>query len=135
MVILDQFAKMIRLKVTMTVVLLKDITKVYWDYIWRLHGVPQKVLSNREPQFASKFMEDLIKSLKTKRTLSTVYHPYTDGQTEQINQEFEVFLRHYVNYQQDNWTEWLSAVEFQYNNKKYAATVCTLFKLNFERHL
>ena len=39
-----------------------------------------------------------------------------------------------MNYQQNNWTEWLSAVEFQYNNKKYVAIGHTPFELNFERH-
>ncbi len=40
------------------------------------------------------------------------YHSQTDGQTERINQEVEVFLQYYVNYQQNNWTKWLSAAEF-----------------------
>ena len=40
------------------------------------------------------------------------YNPQTDGQTERINQEIGTFLRHYVNYQQDNWMNWLAAVEF-----------------------
>ena len=64
-----------------------------------------------------------------------MYHPQTNSQIEQINQEVEVFLRHYMNYQQDNWTEWLSVVEFQYNNKKYMTTEHTSFKLNFGRHI
>ena len=80
-------------------------------------------------------MENLIKILGTKKVLSTVYHPQTNSQIEQINQEVEAFLRHYVNYQQDNWTEWLSVVEFQYNNKKHMAIEHTPFKLNFRRHL
>ena len=63
------------------------------------------------------------------------YYPQTDGQTERINQEVGTFLQHYVNYQQDDWTEWLVAVEFQYNNKKHVATEQTLFELNFRRHL
>jgi len=54
---------------------------------------------------------------------------------ERINQEVGTFLRHYVNYQQDDWVEWLAAMEFQYNDKRYAAMGRTLFKLNFERHL
>ena len=80
-------------------------------------------------------MKDLMKTLGTKRTLSTAYHSQTDGQMEQINQEVEVFLQHYVNYQQDDWIEWLLAAEFQYNNKKYAVTGHIPFKLNFGRHL
>jgi len=51
-----------------------------------------------------------------------VYHPQTDGQIERMNQEVGTFLQHYVNYQQDNWMEWLAAAEFQYNDKKHMAT-------------
>ena len=51
-----------------------------------------------------------------------------------MNQEIEVFLWHYINYQQNDWIEWLAAAEFQYNNKKHMATGHTLFKLNFGRH-
>jgi len=79
-------------------------------------------------------MKEFKKVLETKRQLSIAYHPQTDGQTERINQEIGMFLWHYVNYQQDNWIEWLAAAEFQYNDKKHAATGRTLFKLNFRRH-
>ena len=77
-----------------------------------------------------------MKALRTKRMLSMAYHPQTDGQTEKINQEvgtFQVgtFLWHYINYQQDNWTEWIVAAEFQYNNKKYMVMGQILFILNF----
>jgi len=57
-------------------------------------------------------MEEFTKVLETKRKLSTAYHSQTDGQMERINQEIEAFLWHYMNYQQDNWTDWLSAAEF-----------------------
>ena len=56
------------------------------------------VLSNRGPQFTSRFIKDLMKPLRTKRILSIAYHPQTDGQTEWINQEIGTFLRYYVNY-------------------------------------
>jgi len=52
----------------------------------------RKILSDRGPQFASKFMEELTKALGTKRQLSMVYHPQVDGQTERINQEIGTFL-------------------------------------------
>ena len=79
-------------------------------------------------------MEELTKTLGTKRQLSTAYYSQTDGQTERINQEIGMFLRHYVNYQQDDWTDWLAVAEFQYNDKRYAATERTPFELNFGRH-
>ena len=51
-----------------------------------------------------------------------------------MNQKVEFFLQYYINYQQDNQTEWLSAAEFQYNDKKHAATGYTPFELNFGKH-
>ena len=62
------------------------------------------------------------------------YYPQIDSSTEQINQKVKVFLWHYMNYQQNNQTEQLSVVEFQYNDKKHIATSYTLFKLNFGRY-
>jgi len=97
-VIVDQFTKMIQLKTTTMNILLEGIAKIYRDNIWKLHGIPRKILSDRGLQFASKFMEEFTKVLEIKRQLSTAYYPQTDGQTERINQEIGMFLRHYVNY-------------------------------------
>jgi len=85
----DQFTK---IKATTTTVLSEEIAKIYWDEIWKLHGILRRILSNKGLQFASKFMEDLTKALGIKRTLSTAYHLQMNGQTEQINQEVEMFL-------------------------------------------
>jgi len=91
-VIVDQFTKMICLKATMMNISSEGMVKIYRDDIWKLYRIPRKILSNRGPQFASKFMEELTKALRTKRQLSTAYHPQTDGQTERINQEIGTFL-------------------------------------------
>ena len=133
-VIVNQFTKMIRLKATTTNVSLEEIVKTYRDDIWKLHRVPRKILSDWGPQFASKFIEEFMKALGTKRQLLMAYHPQTDSQMERINQEIGMFLQHYMNYQQDDWMDWLAAAEFQYNDKKHAAMGRTPFKLNFGRH-
>ena len=133
-VIVDRFTKMICLKATTTNVSSEGIAKIYRDDIWKLHGIPRKILSDRGPQFASKFMEEFTRALGTKRQLSIAYHLQIDGQTERINQEIGMFLWHYVNYQQDDWTNWLAAAEFQYNDKRHAATGRIPFELNFGRH-
>jgi len=78
-VIVDQFTKIIWLKATMTNISLEGIAKIYRDDIWKLYGVPRKILSNRGLQFTSKFMEEFTKTLEIKRQLSTAYHPQTDG--------------------------------------------------------
>ena len=118
----------------MTNIFSERIAKIYQDEIWKLHGIPRKILSNRGLQFVLKFIKEFTKALGTMRQLSTAYHPQIDEQTERINQEVGTFLQHYVNYQQDNWIEWLVAAEFQYNDKKHMVTGRTLFELNFGRH-
>jgi len=87
-VIVNRFTKIIRLKATTMNISSEGITKIYRNKIWKLHGIPRKFLSDREPQFASKFMEELTKALGMKRQLSMAYHP----QTERINQEIGMFL-------------------------------------------
>ena len=67
------------------VVSLENIAKIYRNKIWKIHRVPWKILSNRGPQFALRFKEDLGKSLETKQILSIVYHPQTDSQIEKLN--------------------------------------------------
>jgi len=70
---------MIHLKATTTNISSEEIAKIYQDDIWKLHRIPRKILSDRGPQFASKFMEEFTKALGMKRQLSTVYHPQTDS--------------------------------------------------------
>jgi len=79
MVIVDQFTKIIQLKVTTMNISSEGITEIYRDDIWKLHGVSRKILSDQRPQFASKFIEEFTKVLGTKRQLSTAYHSQTDG--------------------------------------------------------
>jgi len=66
-VIVDRFMKIIRLKAIMTNIFSEGIVKIYWDEIWKLHGIPKKILSNRKPQFALKFIEEFTKALGTMR--------------------------------------------------------------------
>ena len=85
-VIVNWFMKMIWLKTTTMNIFSEDIMKIYRDKIWKLHGVPRKILSNWGPQFVSKFMEEFTKALGTTKQLSIPYHPQTDSQMEWINQ-------------------------------------------------
>ena len=91
-VIVDRFTKIIRLKAITINISSERITKIYRDDIWKLHGISRKILSDRGPQFVSKFMEELTKTLETKRQLLMAYHPQTDSQTKRINQEIGTFL-------------------------------------------
>ena len=58
-------------------------------------GLPDKIISDRGPQFASKAFTELLKLLGIKSALSTAYHPQTDGTTERVNQEIKAYLSIY----------------------------------------
>lgn len=75
----------------MTVVSLEDITKIYRDEIWKLHEVSQKVLSDRGPQFTSKFIENLTKALGIKQMLFIVYYPQTNNQMDKSIRNLKCF--------------------------------------------
>ena len=76
----------------MTNILSEEIVRIYRDKIWELYEILKKILSNREPQFASRFIEEFTKALETTRQLSIAYHSQTNRQTERINQEEGTFL-------------------------------------------
>jgi len=75
---MNRFTKIIQLKTTTTNISSKEIEKIYSDEIWKLHGVPRRILSNKGPQFVFRFIEKLMKTLETKRMLSTAYHSQTN---------------------------------------------------------
>jgi transposase InsO family protein len=86
------------------------------DNIYKYHGLPNDIISNRGLMFTSKFRQSLFKILKVKIKLSFAYHPQTDGQTKRVNQVLEKYLHCTINYHQDNWIELLLLAEFAYNN-------------------
>src|SRR6266542_565349 len=85
-------------------------------HIFSKHGVPGHVTSDRGSEFISHFFCSLSTALGMKLHFTSGYHPEGDGQTEQVNQTLEQYLRAYCNYQQDNWSELLPLAEFAYNN-------------------
>ena len=98
-----------------------DITslRVTWLFqhgIWKLHRLPEEVISNRRPQFMLIFMRGLSEILGIKVTASMAYHPQIDSQTKHVNQEVEQFLHLFINQRQDNWYNWLLIAEFTYND-------------------
>ena len=70
----------------------EGMAKLYKDHIFKLHGLPSKIIHNKGPQFNSRFMRDLYQLLNIEGNPSMAYQPQTDGQTECINQEIEQYL-------------------------------------------
>src|SRR3954471_3179763 len=77
--------------------------QIFRDHVFKLHRMPEKVISDRGPQFVSKFIQSLYQMLEVTGKPSTTYHPQTDGQMERVNQEIERYLQTYINHHQMDW--------------------------------
>jgi hypothetical protein len=110
------------------------LAALFRDHVWKLHGLPETIISDRGPQFVAGITKELNTMLGIEGKLSTAYHPQTDGQTERINQEVEQYLRSFIDHRQETWPEWLSMAEFAYNNKAQSATQQSPFFVNHGRH-
>ena len=96
------------------------------------HGIPQSIISNRDKLFTSKFWNTWTQQLGTKIKLSTAYHPQTNRQTKQTN--LEQYLRHYINFKQNDWIDLLPLAQFAYNNHQHSTTRILPFCANYGKH-
>ena len=133
LVVCDRFSKMVHFIVTMEKTLVEGLAKLFRDHVWKLHGLPESIISDRGVQFAAGMMKELNRLLGIQTKLSTAYHPQTDGQTERVNQELEQYLRVFIDHRQEQWPNWLGTAEFAYNNKIHMATKVSPFKANYRQ--
>jgi hypothetical protein len=133
MVAVDTLGKRAHFMETHTTITASGAARLYLNHIWKLHGLPEGMISDRGPQFVAEFMRELYRLLGIRMASSTAYHPQTDGQTERVNQELEQYIRIFVSERQDNWNELLPLGEFQYNNHVHSATQTVPFLIDHGR--
>jgi len=92
LVVCNRLSKMMHFVATTEGTSVEGLARLLWDNVWKLHGLPESIVSDREPQFVAELMKELNRMLGIKTKLSTVFHPQTDGQTERMNQELEQYL-------------------------------------------
>jgi hypothetical protein len=92
-VIMDRLTKVAHFISVKTTYKGSQLAELYMAQIVCLHGVPKKIVSDRGPQFTSRFWRSFHENMNTKLNFSTAYHPQTDGQTERTNQVLEDMLR------------------------------------------
>jgi len=131
LVVCDCFSKMVYFIATMEKTSVEKLAKVFWDHIWKLHRLPESIISDRGVQLTVGMMKELNNLLGIQTKLSMAYYPQMDGQMERINQKLEQYLRVFIDHRQEQWPDWLGTAEFVYNNKVYTATKTSLFKANY----
>ncbi|KAF1334655.1 reverse transcriptase, partial [Globisporangium splendens] len=113
--IVDRFGKMIHLSAVPASVTAKQTAQIFLDSVFRLHGMPTEIVSDRDPRFTAAFWQELFRLLGTQLKMSTADHPQTDGQTERVNRTLEDILRSYA-HSFTHWSECLPLAEFAINN-------------------
>jgi len=122
MTVVDSVSKRAHFIPTHTTMTVEGAARLFLHQVWKLHGLPKCIISDRRPQFVARFTRELYRLLGIKLASSTAWHLQTNRQTEHVNQELDQYLWLFVNERQDDWYDLLSMVEFQHNNYVHSAT-------------
>lgn len=133
-VFVDKLSKQVHLAPSKTTDTASDVARLFFDNVFRLHGMPRTIVSDRDTKFTGHFWRELHRLMDVKLAMSTAFHPQTDGQTERANQTLGTILRAFVDQRQTNWDLILPAAEFAYNNAVNATTGYSPFFLNAGFH-
>ena len=109
----------------------QQLAHVFIEHVFSKRGLPNVIVSDRDPRITSDFWQSLFKRLGSKLNLSSSHHPETDGQTERTHRTIEQILRAYVEPQHTDWVTWLPIAEFAYNNSTHSSTHQTPFLANY----
>ncbi|MEE6526451.1 hypothetical protein FKM82_027115 [Ascaphus truei] len=134
LVVVDRFSKQAHFIPLKGLPSAPKLAEVFVKVVFRLHGSPQTIVSDRGSQFVSKFWRAFCKKLNVALHFSSGYHPQTNGQTERTNQSLEQFLHCFISDSQDNWLDLLPWAEFAHNNLRNESTLQSPFLSNFGFH-
>jgi hypothetical protein len=121
MVVVDRLSKKKKF-VALDSLEVEAVVQAFIEWIWREEGYPERVVSDRDSQFTSHFWKRMCERIGTKPKMSTAWHPETDSQTESANTALKQYLRAYVNYEQNDWVDFLPVAEFEANSDKNTLT-------------
>ncbi|POM63959.1 Pol protein [Phytophthora palmivora] len=133
-VLVDRLSKMAHLAAVPGTIHGKSTAALFFDRAFRQYGLPESVVSDRDPRFTGEFWSGVFKVLGPKLDLSTANHPQTDGQTERANRVVEDILRSICAETPKRWSAKLPVVEFTMNNAVHASIGFTPFYVNGLTH-
>ncbi|KAK9175296.1 hypothetical protein WN944_027302 [Citrus x changshan-huyou] len=110
-----------------------DVAQLFLDNVYKLHGLPNSIVSNRDKVFTSTFWQSLFSLLNVNLLMSTAYHPQTDGQIEVVNKCLEQYLRCMTGDRPKEWVKWLPLAEWWYNTSYHLSTRMTPFEVVYGR--
>ena len=133
LVVIDRLTKMARFIATDSMVTSKGTAELFLREVFRHHGLPSNIVSDRDPRFTAKFWKTLQEALGVDLLMSTAEHPQTDGQAEAAVKVIQKLLKPFV-FQGQDWEDLLPSLEFAYNDTTQSSTGQTPFYLNYGHH-
>ncbi|KAJ2911785.1 hypothetical protein MD484_g8628, partial [Candolleomyces efflorescens] len=132
-VVIDHFTSMVHLVPSRTDYTAKQVAELMFESVYKLHGLPRSIVSDRDVLFTSTFWRRLNELIGPKLKMSSAYHPESDGATERANRTLVQMLRELVNSKQTDWVHKLAAIEFALNSASSESTGFSPFFLNSGR--
>jgi hypothetical protein len=130
-VVVERLSKIIRIATTPANMDAPEVARLLHTHVYRHHGLPLEIISDRDPIFMSKFWTTLFGMLCVMLRPSSAYHPETDGQTGVVNRKVEEILRCFVNNNQSNWDIFFIDLDFAYNSAPHSTTTLSPFFLTY----
>ncbi|OMO75693.1 reverse transcriptase [Corchorus capsularis] len=107
----------------------EETARLIFKHVVKYWGVPESIISDRDPRFTGSFWRELFKLLGSELNISRSYHPQTDGQTERFNGLLEEYLRHFVHANQRDWPPLLDVAQLCFNSQKSSSTKKSAFEI------
>ncbi|KAK3571296.1 hypothetical protein QTP86_005932 [Hemibagrus guttatus] len=128
LVIIDRSSKACRLIPLKGLPTVMETAESLFHHVFRVYGIPEDIVSDRGTQFASQVWKAFCKQLDINVSLTSGYHPQSNGQVERLNQEIGRYLRSYCGREQHRWSEFLPWAEYAQNSLRHSSTGLTPFQ-------
>ena len=133
-VVIDQLTSMVHLVPTKQTDGAVNIAEMMFENVYKLHGLPERIISDRDSLFTSKFWTRLKRLIGMELRMSSAFHPQMDGATERANRTLTQMVRQCVRPDQKDWVSKLPAIEFAMNSSRSSTTGFSPFQLNYGRN-
>jgi len=130
-VVLCRLTSMVHLIPLRTTTTAAQLAPIFMSQIVQLHGLPETIVSDRDPKFTSKFWTETHRLLGIKLARSTAFHPQTNGASERMIRKVSQVLRAMVRPDQLDWPKHLPMVEFALNSSVSQSTGFAPFELTY----
>jgi len=133
LVVVDRFSKATHFGMLPTNFPVVKVAELFASMVCKLHDMPKRIISDRDPIFMSNFWKELFRMSGTRLRMSSTYHLQSDGQTKAVNKMLEQYLRAFIHVEPNLWGKYLHWAEWHYNSAKHSSTWITPYEIVYNQ--